>query len=208
MGEVLLSGTDDHLVLGEDRRLHYSAEPRESSYRPSVDVFFASLARNWPRPGVAVLLTGMGRDGAQGLLALRAPGLANHRPGRVIERRLGHAQGRRRDRRSRRGPATDRDRRGDREARAEISPQPSVNECSVNDSICDPDTLRLDLPGAFRMSTEPVLTEHKVTVLLVDDQPMIGEAVRRMLAGEPDIDFHYCRDAAKAIERRTGSSPR
>ena len=59
------------------------------------------------------------------------------------------------------------------------------------------------------MSTEPVLTQHKVTVLLIDDQPMIGEAVRRMLAGEPDIVFHYCRDAAKALETRpTGSSPR
>jgi sigma-B regulation protein RsbU (phosphoserine phosphatase) len=50
------------------------------------------------------------------------------------------------------------------------------------------------------MSSEPVLTQHKVTVLLIDDQPMIGEAVRRMLAGEPDIVFHYCRDAAKALD--------
>ena len=50
------------------------------------------------------------------------------------------------------------------------------------------------------MSTEPVLTQHKVTVLLIDDQPMIGEAVRRMLAGEPDIIFHYCRDASRALE--------
>jgi two-component system response regulator WspF len=74
VGEVLLAGTDDHLVLGEDRRLHYSAEPRESSYRPSVDVFFNSAARNWPRPGVAVLLTGMLRDGAEGLLNLRRLG--------------------------------------------------------------------------------------------------------------------------------------
>jgi two-component system, chemotaxis family, response regulator WspF len=74
VGEVLLSGTDDHLVLGEDRRLHYSVEPRESSYRPSVDVFFNSAARNWPRPGVAVLLTGMLRDGAEGLLNLRRLG--------------------------------------------------------------------------------------------------------------------------------------
>jgi two-component system, chemotaxis family, response regulator WspF len=69
--EILLSGTDDHVILGEDRRLHYSAEPREVSYRPSIDVFFASVARNWPRPGVAALLTGMGRDGAVGLLKLR-----------------------------------------------------------------------------------------------------------------------------------------
>jgi two-component system response regulator WspF len=70
-GEVMLSSTDDHLILGEDQRFHYSAEPRAVSYRPSVDVFFASVARNWPRPGVAALLTGMGRDGAAGLLKLR-----------------------------------------------------------------------------------------------------------------------------------------
>jgi two-component system response regulator WspF len=69
--EVLLSGTDDHLILGEDRCLHYSHEPSDVSYRPSVDVFFDSVARNWPNPGVAALLTGMGRDGAAGLLKLR-----------------------------------------------------------------------------------------------------------------------------------------
>jgi len=74
VGEVLLSGTDAHLILGEDRRLHYSVEPRKSSYRPSVDELFLSAARNWPRPGVAALLTGMLRDGAQGLLALRRLG--------------------------------------------------------------------------------------------------------------------------------------
>ena len=73
-GDILLSGTDDHLVIGEDRRLHYSVEPKESSYRPSVDVFFNSAARNWSRPGVAVLLTGMLRDGAEGLLNLRRLG--------------------------------------------------------------------------------------------------------------------------------------
>jgi two-component system response regulator WspF len=69
-GEVLLSRTDDHLVLGEDHRLHYSIEPRLSDDRPSVDVFFTSVARNWSRPGVAALLTGDGRDGARGLLEL------------------------------------------------------------------------------------------------------------------------------------------
>jgi sigma-B regulation protein RsbU (phosphoserine phosphatase) len=57
------------------------------------------------------------------------------------------------------------------------------------------------------MSTEPVLPQHKVVVLLVDDQPMIGEAVRRMLAGEPDIDFHYNRDAAKALEEANRVNP-
>jgi sigma-B regulation protein RsbU (phosphoserine phosphatase) len=57
------------------------------------------------------------------------------------------------------------------------------------------------------MTTEPVLTEHKVTVLLIDDQPMIGEAVRRMLAGEPDVVFHYCRDAGKAVSEAERIKP-
>jgi sigma-B regulation protein RsbU (phosphoserine phosphatase) len=37
-------------------------------------------------------------------------------------------------------------------------------------------------------------------VLLVDDQAMIGEAVRRMLAPEADISFHYCNDPAGALK--------
>jgi len=55
---------------------------------------------------------------------------------------------------------------------------------------------------------QPVpLTEHKITVLLVDDQPIIGEAVRRMLAGESDIAFHYCKDATQAVARATEIGP-
>ncbi len=54
---------------------------------------------------------------------------------------------------------------------------------------------------------EPGLTQHKITVLLIDDQPMIGEAVRRMLASEQDIVFHYCRDATRAIEEAVKVSP-
>jgi two-component system, chemotaxis family, response regulator WspF len=73
-GEVLLAGTNDHLILSEHRRLNYSIDPQMNHCRPSVDVFFESLARNWPMPGVAALLTGMGRDGARGLLQLRRQG--------------------------------------------------------------------------------------------------------------------------------------
>ena len=51
------------------------------------------------------------------------------------------------------------------------------------------------------------LTEHKVTVLLIDDQPIIGEAVRRMLAGEDDIVFHYCKDPNKAVEEAARVHP-
>lgn len=57
------------------------------------------------------------------------------------------------------------------------------------------------------MTPETALTQHKVTVLLVDDQPIIGEAVRRMLAGEDDIVFHYCKDATKAVERANEIHP-
>jgi len=42
--------------------------------------------------------------------------------------------------------------------------------------------------------------EHEITVLLVDDQAMIGEAVRRMLAPETDIRFRYCSDPAAAVQ--------
>lgn len=50
------------------------------------------------------------------------------------------------------------------------------------------------------MSEELSLTKHRITVLLVDDQAMIGEAVRRIFATEPDIDFHYCQDPTQAIK--------
>lgn len=41
-------------------------------------------------------------------------------------------------------------------------------------------------------------SRYRVRVLLVDDQLIIVEAVRRMLIGQPDIDFHFVTDAAKA----------
>jgi two-component system chemotaxis family response regulator WspR len=40
---------------------------------------------------------------------------------------------------------------------------------------------------------------YDIVMLLVDDQPMIGEAVRRAIMGEHDIDFHYCGDALEAV---------
>jgi chemotaxis response regulator CheB len=73
-GSVLLAGTNDHLRFISAERIGYTAEPRELSYRPSVDVFFASVATLWPGEAVGVLLTGMGRDGAKGLKTLRDKG--------------------------------------------------------------------------------------------------------------------------------------
>ncbi len=71
---VLVAATDDHLVLGKDLALHYTPDPRDYPYRPSVNAFFLSLEHYWPRRDVAMLLTGMGKDGAQGLAALRQAG--------------------------------------------------------------------------------------------------------------------------------------
>jgi two-component system, chemotaxis family, response regulator WspF len=68
---ILLAATNDHLILTPARSLHYSPEPKDYPYRPSADVFFRSLAEHWTGSGAAVLLTGMGRDGAEGLLTLR-----------------------------------------------------------------------------------------------------------------------------------------
>ena len=44
-----------------------------------------------------------------------------------------------------------------------------------------------------------LLADYHVMVLLVDDQAMVCEAVRRALANQPDIDFHYCADAREAL---------
>jgi two-component system chemotaxis family response regulator WspR len=41
--------------------------------------------------------------------------------------------------------------------------------------------------------------EYKIMVLLVDDQAMVGEAIRRALVGEANIDFHFCTRAEEAL---------
>jgi two-component system response regulator WspF len=71
---VFLAAKDHHLVLTSPTRLGYTRHPADCSYQPSVDVFFKSVERNWQGKVVAVLLTGMGRDGAAGLKALRDRG--------------------------------------------------------------------------------------------------------------------------------------
>jgi two-component system, chemotaxis family, response regulator WspF len=73
-GVVYVAGTNDHLELSPQLRLRYTVDPKSAPYRPSVDVLFRSLAAHCPRLGVGVLLTGMGSDGAEGLLRMRALG--------------------------------------------------------------------------------------------------------------------------------------
>ncbi len=73
-GRVYLAASQQHLAIRSDRRLQYVSEPSGSWYHPSVDVLFSTAARHWPTPGIAALLTGMGRDGASGLADLRRAG--------------------------------------------------------------------------------------------------------------------------------------
>ena len=88
-----------------DRRPPPGPRPRPARPAPAVGRRAVPLGRRHRgRAGVGVLLTGMGDDGAAGLLALRRQGARDHRPGRADQRRVRHARGRPAARRGRRGP--------------------------------------------------------------------------------------------------------
>jgi two-component system, chemotaxis family, response regulator WspR len=53
---------------------------------------------------------------------------------------------------------------------------------------------------SFNWKLDESADEYPIMVLLVDDQPMVGEAIRRMLAGQANIDFHYCANPVEAIK--------
>ena len=69
-------GGDFHLEVEGTKHLRCKVThgPPVSGHCPSVDVLFNSVARCAKERGVGVILTGMGRDGAQGLLAMRQAG--------------------------------------------------------------------------------------------------------------------------------------
>jgi sigma-B regulation protein RsbU (phosphoserine phosphatase) len=52
-----------------------------------------------------------------------------------------------------------------------------------------------------------LIHDYKIKVLLVDDQMIVGETVRRMLADNSDIDFYFCSDPAKALPTATELMP-
>ena len=70
---VFMAPSGLHLVA-QRGKLRLTADRERNSCRPSVDVLFESLAQEMGRETAACLLTGMGRDGAAGLLALRHAG--------------------------------------------------------------------------------------------------------------------------------------
>jgi two-component system, chemotaxis family, protein-glutamate methylesterase/glutaminase len=72
-GRVVMAPPGRHLVV-RDGRLRLTLDPERNSCRPSIDILFQSVAREYRSAAAAVLLTGMGRDGAAGLLDIRRAG--------------------------------------------------------------------------------------------------------------------------------------
>jgi two-component system chemotaxis response regulator CheB len=72
-GRVLLAPTGRHLVVGKGIA-HLSDAPAVDTFKPSVTPLFLSAARAYGPRGCGVILTGMGRDGAEGMKALKEAG--------------------------------------------------------------------------------------------------------------------------------------
>ncbi|MCX2783504.1 chemotaxis response regulator protein-glutamate methylesterase [Microbulbifer thermotolerans] len=76
-GHVYIAPGDHHLLLdrsGANYQVRLDSGPPVNRHRPSVDVLFHSAAELAGRNAIGVLLTGMGKDGAAGLLAMRDAG--------------------------------------------------------------------------------------------------------------------------------------
>ena len=85
-GSVYMAPADHHLQF-EGERLRLTQDRPVSVQRPSATVMFQSMARSVGASGLGILLTGMGDDGADGLLDLRAVGgytIAEHESTAVV----------------------------------------------------------------------------------------------------------------------------
>jgi two-component system chemotaxis response regulator CheB len=76
-GHVYIAPGDRHLLVARDGARYVCRlvdGPAVNRHKPSVDVLFRSVAQSAGRNGLGVLLTGMGKDGARGLLEMREAG--------------------------------------------------------------------------------------------------------------------------------------
>jgi two-component system chemotaxis response regulator CheB len=76
-GHIYVAPGNYHLVIkasGQDYMLKVVNAPKIHNQRPSVDVLFNSVAENAGKNSIGILLTGMGRDGAEGLLEMKKRG--------------------------------------------------------------------------------------------------------------------------------------
>jgi two-component system, chemotaxis family, protein-glutamate methylesterase/glutaminase len=73
-GVVYLAPDDHHLGVSPDAAVALSDAPAIGGFRPSADFLFGSLSDSFRSSGLAIILTGMGRDGLVGLQKVRATG--------------------------------------------------------------------------------------------------------------------------------------
>ena len=76
-GTVWIAPGGQHLVVAKENTkvvLHLNEQPPENSCRPAVDVMFRSAAQHFPKKTLAVVMTGMGKDGLEGAKALKQAG--------------------------------------------------------------------------------------------------------------------------------------
>jgi two-component system chemotaxis response regulator CheB len=73
-GFAYLPADDRHLTFLPNGRMHLDESPARYGLRPSADFTFEAMSRIWPAKTIAVILTGMGRDGSQGMRHLSSAG--------------------------------------------------------------------------------------------------------------------------------------
>lgn len=73
-GRVYVAPPNHHLLVEPDGLLSLSDTARVQFVRPAADLLFASLAECWGKGAIAVVLTGTGRDGAEGVRAIKKRG--------------------------------------------------------------------------------------------------------------------------------------
>jgi two-component system chemotaxis response regulator CheB len=87
-GQALIAPDDHHLEITPLKMLNLSqTPPDQNGQRPSANYLFHSVARYYGPRAMGIILTGMGNDGAEGLLAMRQRGaytLAQNRESCVV----------------------------------------------------------------------------------------------------------------------------
>ena len=73
-GTIYIAPDDCHLGVGDQHTIELSGEPPVEGFRPSATWLFSSVALHFGADAVAVILSGMGRDGVAGLVELRRAG--------------------------------------------------------------------------------------------------------------------------------------
>ena len=188
-GVALFACTNGHLLMTPSGNLRYTTEPLHPFYHPSVDVFFSSVVKHWPGSGIGVLLTGMGRDGAEGLLSLRRKGwhtIAQDKQSSIVYGMPKAA--------------------AELDAVVEILPIDNIGPACVNFLAKQKGIIPAERKRGLPLDSLPA-RQYRNKVLLVDDQPMVAEAIRRALADESDIDFHFCPAPNFALQTASDIQP-